>query len=72
MWIPRPVYEAMPYVFAGAGSALIVIAVEVERAPHGLFMALGGALVTLGLVLWMKRRDYRTTQTEYDPHSLDK
>jgi len=71
MWIPRPLYEAMPYALAGAGSLLIAVAFRIEHSPHGLLFALGGGLVTLGLVLWMKRRDYRSTHTEYDPHSLD-
>lgn len=71
MWIPRPVYEAMPYAFAAAGAAMIAIAVLVQRGPRGLLFGLGGFAIIVGLVLWMKRRDYRTTQTDYDPHSLD-
>ena len=71
MWIPRPVYEAMPFVFGTAGALLIAVALRVENSPQGLLLALGGGLVTLGLVLWMRRRDYRTTHAEYDPHSLD-
>ena len=31
----------------------------------------GGALVTVGALLWMKRRDYRTTQAGYDPRAID-
>jgi hypothetical protein len=27
--------------------------------------------VTLGLLLWMKRRDYRSTQSAYDPRAID-
>jgi hypothetical protein len=71
MWIPRPVYEAMPYVLGGAGAAMIVTAFLVHRGPQGVLFGLGGFAVTAGLVLWMKRRDYRTTQADYDPHSLD-
>ena len=71
MWIPRPLYEAMPYVLAGAGAAMIAFAFLAQRGPKGALFGLGGLAVTIGLVLWMKRRDYRTTQTDYDPHSLD-
>jgi hypothetical protein len=35
-------------------------------------MLLGGGCLTLGLVLWMRRRDYRASQDEYDTHSLDR
>ena len=31
----------------------------------------GGALVTIGALLWMKRRDYRATQSGYDPRAID-
>jgi hypothetical protein len=44
----------------------------VDDAPHGLLMLLGGGGLTLGLVLWMRRRDYRAGQDEYDTHSLDR
>jgi hypothetical protein len=71
MWIPRPLYEAKPYVSAGAGIACILAAFHVSWLPHGLLFAVGGGLVTLGLVLWMKRRDYRNTNSNYDPRSLD-
>lgn len=71
MWLPRPLYESMPYVFIGAGAAALVAAFVVEHAPHGLLMLAGGLGLTIGLVLWMRRRDYRDSQSEYDTHSLD-
>jgi len=71
MWIPRPIYEAMPYVLAGCGAGLVALAFHAEKLPHGLLFGGGGVLITAGLVLWMKRRDYRTTQSDYDPRALD-
>ena len=71
MWIPRPLYEALPYVYMGSGAFALVVAFVVERAPHGFLMLLGGLGLTIGLVLWMRRRDYRASQSEYDTHSLD-
>ncbi len=71
MWIPRPLYEALPYVYMGSGALALVVAFVVERAPHGFLMLLGGLGLTTGLVLWMRRRDYRASQSEYDTHSLD-
>ena len=71
MWIPRPLYEAIPYVLMVAGAVALVSAFLVEQAPHGLLMLAGGLGLTLGLVLWMRRRDYRATQSEYDTRSLD-
>jgi hypothetical protein len=71
MWLPRPVYEAMPYAFGAAGAGLILLAFRVAAVPQEWLFGAGGGLATLGLVLWMKRRDYRSNHSEYDPHSLD-
>jgi hypothetical protein len=71
MWIPRPVYEALPYFYMAVGVAALAAAFCVEQAPHGFLMLVGGLGLTLGLVLWMRRRDYRESQSEYDTHSLD-
>lgn len=72
MWIPRPLYEAMPYAYVASGVALLVAAFFIDGGPRGLMLAGGVLGLTAGLVLWMRRRDYRTTQSEYDSHSLDK
>jgi hypothetical protein len=71
MWIPRPLYEAIPYVLVVAGAVALGSAFCVEQAPHGLLMLAGGLGLTIGLVLWMRRRDYRASQSEYDTRSLD-
>jgi hypothetical protein len=34
-------------------------------------MLVGGLCLTVGLVLWMRRREYRRNQAEYDSSSLD-
>jgi hypothetical protein len=54
-----------------AGAVALTAAFFTERGPHGLLMLLGGLGLTLGLVLWMRRREYRQNQSEYDSHSLD-
>jgi hypothetical protein len=71
MWLPRPVYEAVPYAAIIAGGACFAVAYWVERSPHTLLFVGGGALVTVGALLWMRRRDYRTTQSDYDPRAID-
>jgi drug/metabolite transporter (DMT)-like permease len=71
MWLPRPLYEAKPYLSAAVGVACLLVAWLVERSPRSTLLVLGGGLVTLGLLLWMKRRDYRSTQSAYDPRAID-
>ena len=71
MWIPRPIYEALPYAYMAAGIALLGAAYFLEHGPRGWLLAAGAGALTVGLVLWMRRRDYRATHAEYDTHSLD-
>jgi hypothetical protein len=71
MWIPRPVYEAIPYVYMLAGGGLLSAAYVLDQGPRGWLLAGGAVALTLGLVLWMRRRDYRDTRSEYDTQSLD-
>jgi hypothetical protein len=72
MWIPRPLYEVLPYAYMGIGAGLTAAAFFIEQGPRGLLLLCGAAGLTVGLVLWMRRRDYRASQREYDPHSLDR
>ena len=72
MWIPRPFYEALPYLYMSGGVGLLGAAYFIDRGPRGLLLVLGAAGLTLGLVLWMRRRDYRASQREYDTNSLDR
>jgi hypothetical protein len=71
LWIPRPIYEALPYLYMACGSALLVAAYLIDKGPRGWLLAGGATALTIGLVLWMRRRDYRATRSEYDTHSLD-
>jgi drug/metabolite transporter (DMT)-like permease len=71
MWLPRPVYEAKPYASIVIGLVCFAVAYWVERSPRSALFVLGGGLVTLGVLLVMKRRDYRSTQAGYDPRAID-
>jgi hypothetical protein len=71
LWIPRPIYEALPYAYMAGGIALLGAAYFLEQGPRGWLLAAGAGGLTLGLVLWMRRRDYRETHAEYDVRSLD-
>ena len=71
MWIPRPLYEAIPYVYIAAGALLLVAAWVVEQGPRGWMLAAGAGGLVAGLVIWLRRRDYRSNQAEYDAHSID-
>jgi drug/metabolite transporter (DMT)-like permease len=71
MWLPRPLYEAKPYASILVGLACFAVAWWIERSPRSVLFVLGAGLVTLGVLLVMKRRDYRSTQSDYDPRAID-
>jgi hypothetical protein len=72
MWISRPLYELLPYLYMLLGAALLVAAwlVQLQVWPS-IFLAVGALSLMGGLVLWLRRKDYRTKQAEYDSRSLD-
>jgi hypothetical protein len=72
MWLARPIYELLPYLYMVVGAVLLAAAWVVERSTLPSILLLVGTLSILaGLVLWLRRRDYRTRQTEYNSRSLD-
>ena len=72
MWLARPVYEFLPYLYMLVGVALLGAAwfIEMSTLPS-IFMLVGVLSLMAGLVLWLRRRDYRTRQSEYNSRSLE-
>jgi hypothetical protein len=71
MWFPRPVYEALPYAYGLIGALLAAAAFMFESAPHGLLLTAGVIAIIVGLVIWMRRREYRASHAEYDRRSIE-
>lgn len=72
MWIARPIYELLPYIYMLVGVALLGVAwfLNMETLP-GVLLVLGSLSLMAGIVLWLRRKDYRTRQAEYTNRSLD-
>ncbi len=72
MWLARPVYEFLPYLYMLVGVGLLAAAwfVDMETLPS-IFMVVGALSLIGGMVLWLRRRDYRTRQAEYNSRSLE-
>ncbi|PZN35167.1 MAG: hypothetical protein DIU71_00790 [Proteobacteria bacterium] len=72
MWLARPVYEFLPYLYMLIGAVVLGAS---WFAPEGIWpsalLVLGSLCLVGGLVVWLRRRDYRTRAAEYDSHSLD-
>ena len=71
MWFPRPVYEALPYAYGLVGAGLVLAAFTMDSGPQGLLLLLGVIGLTAGLVIWMRRREYRASHAEYDRRSIE-
>ncbi|HEU4485698.1 MAG TPA: hypothetical protein VFR96_09445 [Povalibacter sp.] len=72
MWIARPLYELIPYLYMIVGLLLLGAAwvITIEVLP-GIFLVVGSLSLMAGIVLWLRRKDYRTSQAEYNSKSLD-
>ncbi len=72
MWIARPLYELIPYLYMLVGLVLLGAAwlITMDTLP-GVLLLLGSLSLLAGIVLWLRRKDYRTTQAEYSSKSLD-
>ena len=72
MWIARPVYELLPYLYMVVGAGMLAAAwfLTVETIP-GVLLVIGSLSMLAGIVLWLRRKDYRTRQAEYSNKSLD-
>jgi hypothetical protein len=67
MWLPKSVYEALPYCYIALGVAAGLASFLLERRPWPELIAAGGAVsLVAGLVLWLKRRDYRLSRSRLD------
>ena len=72
MWIARPIYELLPYIYMSVGAILLGLAwfLNLETLP-GILLVVGALSMLAGIVLWLRRKDYRTRQAEYTNRSLD-
>lgn len=72
MYLARPLYELLPYAYVLAGACSLAASWFVRRPPWpGVLVVAGMLAVVGGLVLWLRRRDYRTNQSRYTVKSLD-
>ena len=72
MWLPKPAYEALPWVLLCAG-VLLGVAGYLSSADWMQSSAIVAAsvLAIVGLVLLLKRRDYRQSRSRIKYDRLD-
>jgi hypothetical protein len=64
MWLPKSLYESLPsfYCVAGVGSLMTSLYVNDWYWP-AICTGLGLVCLLIGLVVWLKRRDYRQSRS---------
>lgn len=64
MWLSKPLYEALPFAYMAVGLAVAIASFVLEPRPWSLALTVVGlCMLTGGLVLWLRRRDYRTSRS---------
>ena len=72
MWLPKPVYESLPYIYAVAGVGLLAWSYFFARErPATVALLVGAAFIVAAVVLALRRRSFREDTSKYDSRSLD-
>jgi len=69
----RPVYEGLPWFYIACGIAALVGSYLMPSGVLSLIVGLAGLMAVLGgVVILLRRRDYRALRSEYgDPEALN-
>ena len=66
MRLSRPLYESLPALYALVGLGALLAGYRLRSGGLSTALSLGGLAVLIGgVVVWLRRRDYRATRTEY-------
>lgn len=70
MWISKSVYESLPYYYVAVGLACLASTLYVNYWywPQ-ISMVIGVVSLIAGLVVWLKRRDYRARSASVESSS---
>ena len=66
MRLSKPVYESLPYAYLGLGAGALVASYYLRASGwSNLMIGIGLLALVAGLVLLLKRRDYRLQERRY-------
>lgn len=68
MWLPKSVYEALPLILLTAG---LLLGVGSYLSSLGWLLVVASLVAVAGLVLYLKRRDYRLSRSRIKYDRLD-
>jgi hypothetical protein len=66
MRLAQPIYESLPALYLLAGLLLLFASYRLHSGVWSLVLLLSGiAALVAGTAVWLRRRDFRTTDAEY-------
>jgi hypothetical protein len=73
MRLSSPIYESLPVLYVLAGAALLLVSYRLHTGAISLVLMIVGVLCLIaGVMIWLRRRDFRTTDAEYWSQSDDR
>lgn len=73
MWLSKSVYESLPWYYLAAGLVALGLGFFVDRGPWPeILFAAGFVGLVAGLVLLLKRRDYRASRSRMDFEDVER
>lgn len=67
MWLSKPIYEGLPYYYMAVGVVALLSAFYARYWYLPEICSVGGVISLVGgLVIWLKRRDYRASRSRVD------
>jgi predicted MFS family arabinose efflux permease len=73
MWLAKPVYESLPFYYMALGLGALLGGLYVNYWYWPLIcIGVGLSSLLAGLVVWLKRRDYRSSRSRLDFDQVDR
>jgi len=64
--LSNPIYESLPVLYVLAGAALVYASYRLHSGALSVLLLVVGAIsVIAGVVVWLRRRDFRAVNAEY-------
>ena len=72
MWLSKPLYEIVPYLYLTAGLASLFASLYLDYwIWPTICLLVGFACIIGGLVIWLRRRDFRRNLKSPDAEDFD-